>query len=684
MNPYFYLLGHPYNPVSNDYFEPLPSGAKVTGFHKKIIKTNYNSMDKEDFLNFIYGSLMKMLEDEDSGNLLYIDFDYDQIDNDEFKRSLSEKYDFAKKLNKGVGKLVLSYLPPYQDVIDEYHINSNGKITPKWFLPLHRESSFENGEAISIGVAVDKTMSLEDGMPFEPNEENPTDDDFLTEQEKRIFKAILLFFESRDTQYNLFAKFFVSKAIKYTRDEKDFKKAAELIWCLARKEDSPEIFLMFYSYYKEVFTAKRFPYLHLQNIKDMASRLFDNDNDNGMLSTVDNRKISSVIEKINSITEEGNHIQSIFRINQLLSNTENLPSGDKFIRFIQNQIDDSFSPIMKNENLHSDIKILIEALPRLNKRIKFDGNTSLFKMLLPLVNFIPRLSSVCILTDKKTKEFINELTEKDSLNEEAKELGKDPLANIDRLKEISDIMNDISESEKLFQHKIEEAISDSIEILAREIDNFNNSHNVDSSETHEDSDLQKQVLSLSKEINEVKKENTSLKEKVHNKEQIIQASKKKAQQTIKTIVSYEDLSSLISNTNVESIVNILNKMHGTIILSGKARQEIKSLKNFQKHDLLIQKLGILSSPDFISSYMSKGSSECFNYLTNKELSFQESKTVKDRNERTFIFDDGKSRDCKAHLKICSSTKEQHQLRIYFKIENNKIYIGMITKHLDCA
>lgn len=688
MNPYFYLLGHPYNPTSNEYFETLPSSVKLTGMLKKVLKTNYNSIDQEDFVQLINNSLMALLENEDSDSYLYIDFELDEIDREAFDETVSRVYRYAKKLNgKTVNKLLLSYLPPYSDVIDEHYSTSSGTLSPKWLSPImNGKQGIRPNDQAFIGMVMGSDLSLDDAMPYESDEDGVDDDKILSEEEKNIFGHINLFFESKSIQYNLLSKMFVSKSIFLARESATFKQAAELIWCLARKEETPEIFLAFYHFYKEQFTESRFPFLHFGNIELLESKLHESQS--GRLSVIDRRKLTLLINKIGEVLEEDNHIESIFKIGQLLNRQTNLPEKSVIVNYVQCEIDTLFKEILEADSTSSIVKDMINSVPRLNQNIELLDNNDLFNKLLPFINLIPRIIAASHVAMENISSIVNEHSKRNELNQEALELGKDPMKNIERLQEISLELTEIKEVEEAITDKIIGSLSGYLDILTDKINDFNvNDLSVDEEDKdNPDVNQQKRISQLERQLADKTTELSATKEKLHQKEVALSTLKKGAvqEEQNKPIVTYEDLSSLVSNNSVESTVSILNKLHGTIVLSHKAKQELSSLRNFQKHDLLMLKLGILSSKEFISTYTNKGSGACFEYLTSKELSFQESKTVKERNERTFKFPDGKERDCKAHLKICSSTKEQHQLRIYFKIENSKLFIGMITKHLDCA
>jgi hypothetical protein len=672
MNPFFHLLGHPYNPVSDEYFESLPSAIKVTGMMKKTIKNNYNSLTENEVVDAIAGTFISFISDIDSDKYLYIDFDGDDIDPDEYKNKIRKLYSIAKKAHpKGVNRLVLSYLPPYQDTIDEYYSESKGNLTPKWLNPIADEDISEGlNKGMGTGLILNPVDAINDVAPYD-----------LTEMENVNLKKMMFFVDNEGIESQLFAKMFLSKAIMLAREKETFTRAINLVWCTARKESTVEIFLSFYSYYKDIFIKEDLPFIHFNSLETMTEKLTCERY--RQLNVLDERKVGGLLDKISNISTDSKSIGSIFQIRRMISNDDNFPSQKNLIKYIHEMIHHLFSQYKEKDNMPEEVIELIDNMPELNINHIENSSVTLFNSLSEFLNILSSLRAATVyIIDKKLSEN-KPIGCANTLHEEAIYLGKDPLGNLDRLQEISKEIEDIKIQEKEDNEDIITIFKPFYFELCDKIKSFNLQDS--SKEKNEKDDLHYIVKNLKKELLTCKVDTDELKKSLHNKESVIRALESNNKQLSKPTtsnVTINDLSSLLSSLSVAGVISIINKMHGTIVLSPKAKQELSNLTMFCKHDLLTQKLGILSSEKFINEYMTKGSAACFSFFTNKELSFQESKTVKGKNERSFKFSDGKTRDCKAHLKICSNTKEQYQLRIYFKLEDNKVYIGMVTKHLD--
>lgn len=688
MNPYLYLLGHPYNPASNEYFEELPSSVKSTGTLKKIIKNNYNKLTEDDFTSYIAESTLKMIGDTDPSNFLYIKFDDSEIDTELYRSELRRLYSLAKKTHpKGVNRLVLSYLPPYTDIIDEYYSDNGFKLTPKWLSPMMKQG--ENAEEFNkrVGLILNEDDSVQDGIPYELEKSDGSDkaklkEQILTDKEIEVVREICLFMDSDSMEYGMIARFFLAKAIRFARNEKTYNKALELIWTLARKESDVEIIIIFYRHYKKIITKKRFPFLHIANIKLMSDKL-ENYKRNG-LDIFSGRKLTKLSDDVESTITGTSNIESILDAREKLNKVSNYPSKTNLMNYAKEKFISIKDRYLKNENTPGEIVTQIKRISIVEpeNNLNFDNYNGLLSL----------LSNLDAISHYTTKTIFsrNLVQEKNKLNSKAVLLGKSPLDNIVELQEIS-------EKVKLLTETIDEATSKAIDMFISVFEDLEKSIsklNIEDNQALEVSKPKESTTNVNNEkldiheheVDNLKSELSGLKSKLHNKELMVKGMEDNLRhnlQPIKCTISTSELSELLSSPSVDLVVDAVNKINGTIVLSPKAKQEMSNLTLFLKHDLLMQKLGILTSQKFINAYTTKGSSACFEFMTNKELSFQESKTVKGRNDRQFKFSDGKTRDCKAHLKICSNTKEQYQLRIYFKIEANKVYIGMITKHLDC-
>lgn len=119
-----------------------------------------------------------------------------------------------------------------------------------------------------------------------------------------------------------------------------------------------------------------------------------------------------------------------------------------------------------------------------------------------------------------------------------------------------------------------------------------------------------------------------------------------------------------------------------IEISKDAITGANEIRQFTRWEDAIKKLHTLCSVPFLTAFSQKGSQAAFAFFTKKELSFQESETTLNNKStsRFFRFDDGE-KQCKMHLRFGINNTEQAMLRIYFTIENGKVFIGSITRHL---
>ncbi len=664
MNPYFYFLGYPFNPASDTYFEELPSAIKVTGKLKKIMKSNYNSSTLEEFTSMTVEALFSYYETVDTSTCLTIDFTHEDVDMQRQQEFMEKLYILAKKSHKkGIHRFTLAYLPPYNDALDEYFTEHNSRRHPKWVSSLFSDSvddMISHNNLVSAMTSSEDILNLLNGIE-------------LTSPEKDSFRKIESY-QDKSNPASPLSSLFIVKAICYARNKETYPKAVKLLWILARKDSSVELLTSFYQDYKHIFSESLFPYLNLHNLNSMAAKLVFKKED------LEKEKLFDFAEQVVYLAGELPNIENIFLLRKLINDESNFPSVYSLLLNVQSKIKSLSDSIINTPHLPESIYKDVKSMPIIDLNLANNESGILINDIQGIVEgYVDLDMLVTYLIEEQP--FMSIGNNLNTLNEEALHLGKKPLDNLDRLQEIS---LEVEQFEGVLERKSAKVVrlfsSPCIE-LSKRITDFNvQSIDATGETTAEQLSLAKKDLIVSK------KEVATLRGELHQKEKLINTLKTNQRPSFNSCdgIRISDVQGVLNSPSIDGVIRLINKENKTITLSQKAKNELPKLTLFTKFDLLLQKLGILSSPSFIETYSNKGSSACFSMLTNKELAFQESKTVKSRNERSFKFPDGKTRDCKAHLKICSSTKEQYQLRIYFKIEDNHLFIGMITKHLDCA
>ncbi|MAA94900.1 MAG: hypothetical protein CML22_06935 [Rheinheimera sp.] len=150
-------------------------------------------------------------------------------------------------------------------------------------------------------------------------------------------------------------------------------------------------------------------------------------------------------------------------------------------------------------------------------------------------------------------------------------------------------------------------------------------------------------------------------------------------------ITFDEMASLLdSRVPVQDIVNLILAKRSWVIPSDKLLKTLSAIKNFTRPAELCRYLDTLTSQAFVKTYSEQGSAGAFNHFSKTSLAFKESETTMStatlRKERQFTFS-GEQRLCEAHLKIGVNNTDQEQLRIHFAIDDGKVYLGYIGRHL---
>ena len=283
------------------------------------------------------------------------------------------------------------------------------------------------------------------------------------------------------------------------------------------------------------------------------------------------------------------------------------------------------------------------------------------------------------------------------IQKQAIELGKNPLANIDKLNELWLEMGKLQEKHAEFDQARKVYISGidtEIGAVYKSFDKWEQDlAATDTGQVYSESDMQlvlakleranDQKSALESDLLQTHEEIEQLKDKLFAAKQVPVTVNptQSAVQPVNALAMVAD--ALASNFNLEALLRMTEEAGaGRIKFSKTAMQSAKSIKNFERLDVLADMLAKLSSPEFMKAYLSKGSNGAFQFFTKKVLSFQESETTKLSTSisRDFAFDDA-VRECRAHLRLGVDNTEQNMLRVYFCIEDGVVYVGEVTRHL---
>lgn len=673
MSLQFLFFGHPYDPTSDAFFDELPSGIKITGISKKTLKRNYSDIDLDDFLHIAHEGFMRFSEDNfDSMIFNFIDCFITDNHHNIRKSKLENIYSIAKKKGpKYLNRLALSYIPPYEIEIQEHFESTGSKRNLKW-----------------TDCLTDRSLSVKDIVEsnFDAILSRPNEYEDLSEKEKDIFNMIALFFH-RDPLPNHSMSELID-IITMFRAKKTRQNALIKAWSLARSIDIVEIFFSFYAFYKDDIDLSLHPFLNQELLEIFSGTLVNRGQEE--LDFFSEIKSSISFSRVEGYVENESKIDAILKSRAYLKNDDNFPEISSLISYLQGAIDHNLSD--PDSFFTEEISHLIEGIPRLSTNDEVITIDKISVLTQHIDDFFTKSYFSGKITGFSIKARRELKTSLESLEKEAHDLGKSPLSNMKRLQQISDKFNELNEEKNKGDAIVIKIYSETIEKFNKAIIEFNKPESGEIKEITPPSinkvkdkcaDLVLENETLGLEVLSIKEELHDAKEKLYQKEQCLNQMKNGGSTKTDSVITLDDVHEIMINPTVSSAVKMVQSVNKTIELSSKAKSSMDSLTEFKRHDMLIHKLGILSSPEFLKTFSEQGSQACFTLLTNNELSFREPKSIKAKQIRHIKFDDGVTRDCKSHLKICSTTHEQYMLRIFFTIEDGRVYIGNISKWMDC-
>lgn len=658
----FYLLGTPFDPTLDESYTPVPARIKLTGKLKKVITVKCGKMTDDMFIKKIMFLLVinahdnceiDLLEKEelckriDSGDYIRecdSELLMGNIDLKKFIAGLKQKLRLvANTTPQAKARLFNNYNYMYRNTLHTFY-NENPKLNFNWHIDY---------EHLVNQTSHDALITLQK--------------EHFSNSDSDLYQELLSFAQGMDDSYTHPLSVVITQTIIDLKIKKPIVPAARRFWQLCYDYNLVELFLKFHSKMPGIFTKQRFPFMHFELIPNSIEDITAQDSLNISIRF----KLKIFMGNFHTLMEK--KIPPMFLMLKLkqLVHKDNVPTSAEFTYFL-NEYLENFEPF----NVSTHVLDKLTSLPTLicPELLEIDD---LLPQIMAIITGIHAVKDdMSILQDSYSEENKHK-TQLEFIQEEASKLALNPLDNIKELTELKAKQVMLINSHPSETISLEKAAIKSIQALEQEIASFNDSKL--SLDKQEYTDF---IESQGNEIIELAEQNKALKETVHRlKEFPTQTLKSQKQQSC---LPMNEISELLKAPSVNGVVHAIKSAYDTIEISKKAMTEIAKITEFLRFDMLFSMLGLLASPEFINLYEKQGSQACFTMFTSKELAFQESKTTKKLKLRDFAFDDGVTRDCKAHLRVCSGYQEQNVLRIYFSIEGGKLYIGMIAKHLEVS
>lgn len=672
--------GTPYSIDCNEFI-PLPSNIRLKGGVKKALTNNYSAMDTEDFKELMFDVVT--MSDEPIG-----DERLQGLFADALKKDLGTIIDGVKHSNNSKA---INNIAHFFNVSYHHELNTFGHQHPKHPVSIRLmdiKVGYTKKELSSFGL--DVNVEATGGILKKLKKR-------LNKEQKQIFDEICLFVRQDQDQDNsdifqagsFMFEVTLMMCILNMADDAKVNGAVRAIWSCCDTLGIYSAFLLFYGYFQKTITVKRFPFLFHQSIKWAYDSLIKNKEDvlEFTEELVAKNEDIKVIEAIVDILEDED-IDCLKTIHNIKSCCD-IYTG---IELIETYKEHHKQIKTKVNGLNENIKSLPFECPKLtiannsNKLRKKDFKHAYYK--------VSDIEDV--LTEEKVLEINREWeslssTKITALNKEAEKLGKDALNNLQRLGEIKVELQHIDVSIKNERQILTTQTINSLAVLQSTLDEYIlKVVDTDKAPNSPEQELEEHVELLESELESVKSNFDTIKGELKNTKAELQLinSQPKIIDSPKqsSSVSLDDIRPLLTTgENIGDILQLLIKMSGDhIVLGDNCLKELAS-SNFGRTGVFFDKLSVLLSKDFINTFTNKGSLACFNYFTKTELAFKESKSTLNNKEcsRTFKFNK-KPVDCTYHLRFGVNSTEQHMLRVYFTIENNQLFIGSITKHLETS
>lgn len=488
----------------------------------------------------------------------------------------------------------------------------------------------------------------------------------------------------------------ISRVITLIENKIQLKNSILALWTISRMLNDERLFMAVYATHKDSFDKSAYPFLNF-TILDAAESAYNEIGADG----------------VTPMEDRFNHV-FLSAVSSIYNSNMSTPDKVANLKLEINKecYDDLGKPdigamVKQNSEGYDKVKaslssILGDTNPTYKSFIKqgrdFVNNLSLLNSVQPdyatCVNISERVNNTFMglveFLEENTTEFIANEKSILALNSEAKLLGEDPLNNLDKLFELKVELQHGEEKQKSLRDKVPNVVgSHLVYITATTEALLNLLQSVQGKEVNlkygHAARLEDEVKALEAELESAYYEIGHQKQKITTLNAKLSHTNREVEAPEPVDLSPEILSILENKSDIATIFTVVNKLNpGKMLLSSKAIKSIKTIKQFKNFALLFNKLSILVSDDFTTAYSTEGSVKAFSFLSRNELAFQESESVKKKKIRSYKFDDYGELDCKAHIKVGIDNSEQHMLRVYFTIQNGKVLIGEVTRHLPCS
>jgi hypothetical protein len=659
-NVLFYLMGTPFNPVLDSNYTDVPSGIKIPSKQKKLLTIKCSGITEKQFTEKVMVLLMLYLKNH---KVIKPDLHakvMEDLATSKFRKENNPLEHYGIEYTSFIESLKVMF-KKYQNVNTQAKSRLLSNYNHVYRSTLHAHFSKKPNFDFKWVKEYDKLIDSVNEAELEDLKKNQ-----LTADDENIYCELQDKVNSLpDSLRHGFNVVLVQTLIDIKTTTK-ITSAVQLFWQICYDYNTPCPLIILYIHKKDLFSKSLFPFFHIETFEGASKSLDDKENLNDLSIRLKSRMFMG---NLNSLL--ANDIHPLFlslKLKELVQDS-NLPSIEEYVYFINNdvfqQMKESGAPMSVLAEIHNIPDLSVGSIKHLNQAM-----SELISLNASIHEF---LDDLAILVDSQ-KEVGKHKLQLERISKEAAKLALNPLDNLDRLQELKEQRTALIESNPSITVSFEQKASKSLAVLLSDIKAFNNV-------TVECDDDEDDLHGLLLENEQLENELKTIKEQNHQLKNVARIG-----DDLNNSVSLPamEIVDLLKSPSITGVIETINATYNTIVLSKKAKDELASLTEFIRFDMLFSKLNVLASPEFISLYESKGSNACFALLTKKELSFQESKSVKNLKTRDFTFDDDVTRDCKAHLKISGGFKEQNVLRLYFKIENKKIYVGMITKHLEVS
>lgn len=677
------IIGTPYDPTLDINWQEVPSN-QLKNF-KALYNKNYRELDRFELNDVVTNDVFNILLSTIAGHDLADYVDLGKL-KDFYMKSTYHSFKIkSKKANRFLKRTLIPYDSLMLKAVDK---NPNDLILNKVFKVdklkdlIHKtQHLFEKDLKFSSMAVILNKLSLEsyyDGQPIRRNTSS---------------RLKLIGLEDLSTEL-------ISRIVTLIENKIDLKSSITALWTLSKLLDQDRLFTLVYTMNKDAFNESDFPFFNFE-ILNAYAKIFDERDDvigsssvmNGIFNGV---FINAFIEILNS---DLNCDEKVTKIKSELKNDCYRELGKPDIGLKIKECNEKYLAISTTLTQFFEGKGAIyqsfkeKSLAFIDSLLLIESKDHDYETCIAIADIITHPFNALNNTSIEKLDEYNEC--KSCLSEldvEAVVLGENPLDNIENLVKLKGRKKHLEDEIENIKITLSNAIDECLVGLESKTKAILDIQQPRQSKVDKiKNEFQEEVKTLEAELEDAYYEIEQQKQKVAKLNAQVNHGSNIAHENshtvpfdscgINTVVS----SILEDKCELETIFSLVDKFNpGKMVFSKKAKKSLKGIKHFQNYSSLFNKLNTLVSDEFTTAYTTKGSVEAFNFLSRNELSFQESESVKSKNIRSYHFEDYGTLDCKAHLKIGINNLEQHMLRIYFTIQQGKVLIGEVTRHLKCS